>query len=348
MQDNVSVDVLRVTLTNATSGAYTVVQLNEIDHPTPGASEENILFNIGYRVTDHDGDTVDGSLTIDVDDDTPTVAANAIVYTDDETAVSPDAAPNLGGADDYNGTTPPANLTGTLAHSYGADGAGSTLLLGTGAPGGFTYVLSNGNTVLTIRQVQDGSPVDVLRVTLTNSTSGAYTVQQLNEIDHPTPGATEENILFNIGYRVTDHDGDTVDGTLTIDVDDDTPVTAAEANLVVTVDEDGLPGHAADGAPLRPGEETGSGLGHRGRCDRRAGGIGQLRCGWPAPDAGVLACEHAVAGADQPDVAGRRGADRLGRDDADRLCGARRWRRLRIRRGRSRGVHLHCRRKRFL
>ncbi len=212
VQDGSPVDVLRVTLTNSTSGAYTVQQLNEIDHPTPGASEENILFNIGYRVTDHDGDTVDGQLTIDVDDDTPTVASNAIVYTDDETAVNPDATPNLGGTDDYNGTTPPANLTGTLAHSYGADGAGSTLLLGTGAPAGFTYVLSNGNTVLTVRQVQDGSPVDVLRVTLTNSTSGAYTVQQLNEIDHPTPGASEENILFNIGYRVTDHDGDTVDG----------------------------------------------------------------------------------------------------------------------------------------
>ncbi len=54
------------------------------------------------------------------------MTSNAIVYTDDETAVSPDATPNLGGTDDYNGTTPPANLTGTLAHSYGADGAGST------------------------------------------------------------------------------------------------------------------------------------------------------------------------------------------------------------------------------
>ncbi len=105
MQDDSPVDVMRVTLTNSTSGAYTVQQLNEIDHPTPGASEENVLFNIGYRVTDHDGDTVDGQLTVDVDDDTPTVTSNAIVRTDDETAATPDAAPNLGGTDDYDGTT---------------------------------------------------------------------------------------------------------------------------------------------------------------------------------------------------------------------------------------------------
>ena len=58
-----------------------------------------------------------------------TVAANLTVFTDDETATTPDAAPNLGGTGDYDGVTPAANLTGTLSHSYGADGAGSTLLL---------------------------------------------------------------------------------------------------------------------------------------------------------------------------------------------------------------------------
>ena len=122
-QDGSPINVLRITLTNTTSGAYTVEQLNEIDHPTPGTSEENIQFGITYQVKDLDGDSVTGSLTIDVDDDTPTVTGNAKVYTDDETATFPDAPPNLGGTDDYAGA-PPANLTGTLAHSYGADGAG--------------------------------------------------------------------------------------------------------------------------------------------------------------------------------------------------------------------------------
>ena len=183
-------------------------------------------------MTDHDGDTATGSLSIDVDDDTPTVASNLTVFTDDETATTPDAAPNLGGTGDYDGVTPAANLTGTLSHSYGADGAGSTLLLGSGAPAGFTYTLSGGGTILTISQVQDGSPVNVLRVTLTNTTSGAYTVEQLAAIDHPTPGTSEENIQFAVGYQVTDHDGDTATGSLSIDVDDDTPTVVGEPALV--------------------------------------------------------------------------------------------------------------------
>ena len=70
--------MLQITLTNTTSGAYTVQQLNPIDHPTPGVSEENIEFTLNYQVKDHDGDTVDGTLTVNVDDDTPTVVAQSI------------------------------------------------------------------------------------------------------------------------------------------------------------------------------------------------------------------------------------------------------------------------------
>ena len=51
--------------------------------------------------------------------------------------------------------SPAANLTGTLAHSYGADGAGTTLLLDTNPTSGFTYTLSSGGQVLTISQLQD-------------------------------------------------------------------------------------------------------------------------------------------------------------------------------------------------
>ena len=79
------------------------------------------------------------------------------MFTDDETATTPDAAPNLGGTGDYDGVTPSGDSDGTLAHSYGADGAGSMLLLGTGAPAGFTYTLSGGGTILTISQIQHGS-----------------------------------------------------------------------------------------------------------------------------------------------------------------------------------------------
>ena len=109
--------MLRVTVTDTTSGAYTVEQLAAIDHAgtTPGF-EDNLAFSVAYRATDGDGDTADGTLSIDVDDDTPTTASNLLVQLDDDalTGGNPD-----GPGDDPNAV----NTSGTLAHSYGADGA---------------------------------------------------------------------------------------------------------------------------------------------------------------------------------------------------------------------------------
>ncbi|WP_428646531.1 hypothetical protein, partial [Roseibium sp.] len=55
--------------------AYTVTQNAPIMH-VAGNDENNQAFTVTYRVTDSDGDTVDGTLDIDVDDDTPTVVVN--------------------------------------------------------------------------------------------------------------------------------------------------------------------------------------------------------------------------------------------------------------------------------
>ncbi|MBR1126117.1 VWA domain-containing protein, partial [Bradyrhizobium lablabi] len=242
--------VFEVSLSDDGTGSYRFVLLDQLDH-APNGNENDIALTFNYTATDSDGDAVSSKFIVSVDDDMPTAGENAIVYTDDETATHTDAAPNLGGADDYTGT-PAANLTGTLAHAYGADGAGTTLLLATNPTPGFVYTLSAGGTVLTISQIQDGSPVDVMKLTLTNTTSGAYTVEQLNAIDHSAPGASEENLLLNVNYRVTDGDGDTVDGALTINVDDDTPTLIADdicestpaepgdvANFVLVLDTSG-------------------------------------------------------------------------------------------------------------
>ena len=113
------------------------------------------------------------------------------------------------------------NTTGTLAHSYGADGAGTTLLTAAGSvlPAGFTAVVSNGGQTLTISQ----GATAVLRIQLADTISGGYTVTQLAAIDHPVAG-TEDNLQFTVGYVATDGDGDTATGSLSINVDDDTPV----------------------------------------------------------------------------------------------------------------------------
>src|SRR5712691_4030333 len=132
------------------------------------------------------------------------------------------------------------NATGTLAHSYGADGAGTTLLTASGAvmpSADFTASVNPAGTILTIHQVSTG--FDVLRVTLSDTTAGAYTVTQLHAIDHPA-GLDENNLAFTVNYLTTDHDGDTATGSLSINVDDDTPTVSA--NLLVQLDDDALAG----------------------------------------------------------------------------------------------------------
>ena len=219
-QVSTNLDVLQVSLSNTTDGSYTVTQLNPVSHPA-GGDENNLQFSINYVVTDGNGDKATGSFSIDVDDDTPTVSGNNLVQLDDDAL----AGGNLGGTgDDANAV----NATGTLAHSYGADGAGTTLLSGTGAPAGFTYALSNGGQTLTISQ--DSTGLNVLQITLTNTADGSYAVSQLNPISHPV-GSAENNVEFTVTYQVTDKDGDAALGTLSVNVDDDTPTRLTRSRL---------------------------------------------------------------------------------------------------------------------
>ena len=224
--------MVQVQLSNTTAGSYTVTQLHAIDHPA-GLNENNVSFTLSYTVTDGDGDTATGQLTVNVNDDTPTVSANAAVQLDDDALTGG----NPGGVGDVTPDT--ANTTGVLAHSYGADGAGSTLLTAAGAilPADFSASVNGTGTVLTIHQISTNT--DVIQVTLSNTTAGAYTVTQLHAIDHPA-GLNENDLAFTVNYVTTDHDNDPATGSLTINVNDDTPTTST--NLAVQLDDDALAG----------------------------------------------------------------------------------------------------------
>ncbi|PBC01408.1 Ig-like domain-containing protein, partial [Mesorhizobium sp. WSM3860] len=167
-----------------------------------------------YTVTDAHGNTSTSTISINIVDDVPNVSTNNAVQLDDDALVGG----NPGGTGDVNPDT--ANTTGTLAHNYGADGAGSTLLTTTGTvlPAGFTAAVSNGGQTLTISQ----GAMAVLLIQLADTTSGNYTVTQLHAIDHPT-GLNENNVAFTLNYVTTDGDGDTATGSLAINVNDDTP-----------------------------------------------------------------------------------------------------------------------------
>ncbi|WP_167509403.1 MULTISPECIES: DUF5801 repeats-in-toxin domain-containing protein, partial [unclassified Mesorhizobium] len=215
------------TVSVAADGKMTVVQNVALEHLVDGstAAAYNDALNLAGKiavtatVTDADGDTastgaIDVGGAVTFLDDGPSVSANSAVQLDDDAL----AGGNPGGTGDVNPDT--ANTAGTLAHSYGADGAGSTLLTATGIvlPAGFTAAVSNGGQTLTISQ----GATAVLLIQLADTSSGNYTVTQLHAIDHPA-GLNENNVSFTVNYVTTDGDGDTATGSLAINVNDDTP-----------------------------------------------------------------------------------------------------------------------------
>ncbi|MBI3917015.1 MAG: retention module-containing protein, partial [Betaproteobacteria bacterium] len=215
---------------DAATGTVTLDQQRAVAHDvdgSPGLAHDDamtlsavdlITLTRSSTITDRDGDTASDSASIGIaqalsfEDDGPAVSSNLGVQLDDDAL----AGGNVGGTgDDANAV----NTSGTLAHSYGADG-GSIAYLTTGAPEGFTYQTS-GDDLLVMQ-----GETTVLTLTL-NTATGAYTVTQNAPIVH-VDGLDENNQAFTINYRVTDGDGDTADGTLSINVDDDTPTAQPE------------------------------------------------------------------------------------------------------------------------
>ncbi len=219
----------------ANAGIVTLTQFAEIDHaletPTTAPFDDQfaVLANNLVKLTgtalstDGDGDTATDSEDVDLGgnvrfaDDGPSVSANATVLLDDDAKTGG----NPGGTGDDDDS---ANVSGTLGHVFGADGAGTVAYLTSGAPTDFTYVADA--TSLLVKQ----GTTTVLTLTM-DAATGDYTVALNNPILH-AEGLTENNQAFTINYRVTDGDGDTADGTLTINVDDDTPVVTAKSSLV--------------------------------------------------------------------------------------------------------------------
>ena len=215
---------------------------------------------IDYTGTDGDGDTTDGKLTVTVEsgdaDDTPTTPE-----TDGDPTTNPakaivdeDGLPGgiAGGINDVAGERIAA--TGSLGYDFGDDGQGSfswstanlPSLTSNGSP--VTWTLSgNGRSLVGF----DGNGDRVISVQLTDVTNGTYKVVLAKPLDHSNPDV-EDDINFNVGYTITDSDGDSASGVLKVTVDDDMPVAnddaaSTDSNTPVTVDVLGNDNNGADG-----------------------------------------------------------------------------------------------------
>ncbi|MCZ4322268.1 retention module-containing protein [Pseudomonas anguilliseptica] len=214
------------TLQVESDGDYTFTLLKPLDHPLGnGDDDELLVMNFASILQASNGvDPVPlaGSFLVQIEDDVPTVSANTPVQLDDD-ALANGIAGGPGGTDDADSV----NAGGTLQHNFGADGAGTVKWLESGAPGGFTYQASPDGSQLLVKQ----GATTVLTLTL-NTGTGAYTVTQNAPIQHANADL-ENNQAFTLNYQVTDKDGDKAEGTLSINVDDDTPQALDDSASVI-------------------------------------------------------------------------------------------------------------------
>ena len=236
-QNGADVDIFTVTL-NANSGAFTVTHLNNLLH-ADGDGENDEVFTLGYRVTDGDDDVENGQITVTLNDDVPVVvsANNNAVQLDDDALSLPAAAGN--GIPDGVGDVSPdtANLNGILDHAMGSDGGNvawhQANMSTSGGAQGISFEVAPNGTLVTVFQNQNSVKTQIFTATLAPET-GAYEVIQTANLLHAN-GLDENNQNFTLGYLVVDDDKDEATGTLTISLNDDSPVAA---NDTATLDED--------------------------------------------------------------------------------------------------------------
>ncbi|WP_276489053.1 retention module-containing protein [Ectopseudomonas mendocina] len=237
-------------------GGHSFVMLSEVG----GALDPVIGFDTAGLV---DGPEFPAALPIATadPDGTPT-GGNA------SNAVDEDGLPDgiIGGVNDLDGEA--TSVSGVLGYSFGPDGPGSF----TWSTAGLAAMgISSGGTPLIYQVSPDGLTLSayagetlVFVAQVTNFLTGSYQFQLFAPLDHDAPalGDSDENdILYQFNYTITDGNGTPASGSLSILVDDDSPVASEGQCAVVRglVHEDALStGNAEPGSsPVQTSEISG-------------------------------------------------------------------------------------------
>lgn len=222
------VTVFKVSV-NAGSGNVTLVQYEAIAHGNTSNHDELALIRagvlkLGVTVYDKDGDSHSASLdlgkVVGFEDDGPSAGITNAAY-----ALDDEGLPNgiNGGEGDVTGAN--TTVSGTLVFDAGSDGLRGISLSGPSVLGteNVTSTWNADSKTLTISSAERGTLVTVV---LTDPALGKYELKLHQPLMHPA-GQDENDIKLQIGYTVTDGDGDTAVGKLVVTVDDDTPTIQA-------------------------------------------------------------------------------------------------------------------------
>ncbi|MGL4795010.1 MAG: DUF5801 repeats-in-toxin domain-containing protein, partial [Aeromonas jandaei] len=226
---------------NPTTGEVTLELLDNVWHGDTTSADDSVALSVGkgvltlvQTVTDADGDSASASVDLGAngvfrfEDDGPKASnVQAALVLDDEGLV--------GGINGGSGDVAGANtsVTGNLVYQAGADGLKSLELSGPTALGSesVTSTWDAQSGTLSISSTRGL----LMTVTITDPSTGAYSVKLLQPLMH-TGTDTEDNLTLNVGYKVTDGDGDSASGVLAVTINDDTPtIQVGELSLTSSV-----------------------------------------------------------------------------------------------------------------
>ncbi|MBY5941456.1 retention module-containing protein [Halomonas sp. DP5N14-9] len=226
-------------------GTVAIASNGEITFTPAGAFEGDAV--IDYTITDGDGDKSSSTLTVKVaQDSTPSVPGDG----DNPTTQSPTATVdedglsggNAGGSGDVAGVA--TVVKGELGYRFGDDGAADSnafqwnlaglpddLKTADGREVSFERS-TDGHTLTGTVTDSNSEKEPVITITMADEAEGKYKVTLHQALEHAA-GDDENDLTFDIGYTVKDADGSEVQGTLSVLIDDDTPVVweAEQAQL---------------------------------------------------------------------------------------------------------------------
>jgi len=229
--------IFSASLTDVNAGEFRVVLYGSLDHPD-GSTEDNLLIDLGFTISDIDGDTASGVLQLDIDDDAPVIITPESSSVDEEGLADGNVGDSYLDGGDIVGAALIAN--GDLNILWGADDTNddggsvdrSVSFAAQDAPvdlssngEGVAYSISADGQTLTAYTGSDTAVEAnwVFTVELSDLESGSYSFELLSNLDHDVVN-TEDDIDLNFAFTATDSDGDEASGSFTVAVDDDGPV----------------------------------------------------------------------------------------------------------------------------
>jgi T1SS-143 domain-containing protein len=246
-------DVDPITIAVGSLGGTIVINGDDLEYTSatdvdPGNTATETFT---YTITDGDGDTTTATFSVELTENGPSIGDPdaAEVDEDDLPAGIGDSATGDLVVPNTDGDNDETTFSGSLHYSFGGDGAGdvsfaalhNTTVQRTGDDGLqnltsdgdlITYVWDAGTHTLSgVADLGGGSERTVFTLQVTNVATGAYTFTLLDVVDHPTAD-TEDDLVLSLGFVVSDSDGDEVSDSVSVTIDDDSPVVLATTNLI--------------------------------------------------------------------------------------------------------------------